>query len=380
MAKLRTAIRPYIHTNANSPPVTTLDLSAKIGLGPDIDGNAPDGGLRLVDGKLMVGNMELKDLPKMTEAEADIFIKSFPEETQKNIIAAVNNFVDVDTRTKARALSQPLVDRKTDNYTHIENQTITNGAVEQNGVLRFMKLAFPFVKYGVILITFAGVTASATQVIRDFINAQIDENSGCFLKSSDGELIKLNSDPANCNCTTNAQYRQLCCEKCKAAGDASTLCPGEEANDLWTDPYVCPPPPAPTTPSARSRSSISTNASVALARAEALARPRNVKVAAAASSGKSCVSCGCKAEIKWELCTVQLNLWDILADLASDAGGSIVELGDGTIGFVTAFTSKILKPVLISVGSVMGVAFAVGIGILIARLLKKKKPRQLTLG
>jgi len=66
--------------------------------------------------------------------------------------------------------------------------------------------------------------------------------------------------------------------------------------------------------------------------------------------------------------------------MASDTGNFIVELADGTIGVVSAFTSKILTPVLISFGSVIGVAFAVGMGILIARLVKKKRPPQLTLG
>jgi len=116
-----------------------------------------------------------------------------------------------------------------------------------------------------------------------------------------------------------------------------------------------------------------------LTRAKALARSGYVRVSATTQSGNTCASCGCNATLKWQLCSKQATLFTILADIAADVGTSLQELDDGTVVFVPG-DINILKPVIISVGSVMGVILAVSMGILIARLVKKKKPRQLTLG
>ena len=399
--------------SSNSPPQSRDLLNKILGFNSTFPENSPghpnNSPLQLEGNKFMFGDISLEDFSNLRRSEIMKVVRSLPEATQ-NIIAQAVNGKYATPEVRAASMKKSKQVRKNngikvkpgdsisgepdDTFSGKPDDTFSGEGGDVTNITKNHAKDYGLKDFMVSLLKYMGIGGvvfganylndlydenDENEKVADYINDLIDQNSGCFLESGDGQIIRLSSDQENCNCTTNATYRELCCEKCKAAGDASTLCPGEEANDLWTDPYICPPPPAPTTQSARSRSSIRTNACLALTRAKALARLGYVRVSATTQSGNTCASCGCNATLKWHLCSKQATLWTVLADIAANVGTSLLELDDGTVVFVPA-DINILKPVLISVGSVMGVVFGVSMGILIARLVKKKRPPQLTLG
>ena len=389
---LKAALAGNRFMSPNSPPQSRDILNNILGFNSTFPENSPghpnNSPLQLEGTNFMFGDIPLKDFANLRRVAVMKVIESLSVETQ-NIIAQAVNGKYATPAERAAAMRKSIQVRNNAeipaNPEGIRGKggdvaNITKNHAKDYGLKDFMVSLLKYMGIGGVVFgaNYLNDENDENEKVADYINDLIDQNSGCFLESGDGQIIRLSSDQDNCNCGIDAPtYRQLCCEKCKAAGDASTLCPEDDANNpQWPDPYICPPP---TTQSARSRSSISTNGSLALTHAKALARSGYVKVSATTQSGNTCASCGCNATLQWQLCSKQATLWTVLADMAADVGTSLLELDDGTVVFVPA-DINILKPVLISVCSVMGVMFGVSMGILIARLVKKKRPPQLTLG
>lgn len=319
--------------------------------------------VRVENGVVKIGNIKLDDFNALSTTKKFEFLND-PTIFDANVRAKISEAIDfnfVDANQKAKALEQgdaTLQKAKTD-LVDANGNVKTTGSKWDSLVTSLKKI--PYFK------------AIAAGVFITQLAQLLDENSGCFLEGPDGESIRMGGD-ITCDCN-NPELKTACCTQCKF-NNPHLICPGDEPNDVWTEPYVCPSAPA-SSSSLKSRVSMSVATAAAMQRAKALAAAAPTKPLSniLIDEGPKCTSCGCEG---WFLCTRETSLFGLIADAIASVGKVLKEGVDGLFNLADAALDTLLTPlktILMVVGMIIGVGVAIGVTIVTVRVVKKKKKR-----